>query len=57
MAQDEGIAGVERSIRDTCVEVQLRGGLVWTVQGGLVEQIEVFLDPREALEAVDLDEG
>jgi ketosteroid isomerase-like protein len=34
--------------------VEQRGALIWTVRDGLVQLIEVFTDPREALKAVGL---
>jgi ketosteroid isomerase-like protein len=38
------------------VRVQQQGALIWTLRGGLVRQIEVFGDQREALRAVGLEE-
>jgi ketosteroid isomerase-like protein len=37
-------------------DVRQRGALIWTVRNGLVERIEIFTDPRDALDAVGLEE-
>jgi hypothetical protein len=37
-------------------QVQQKGALIWTTRAGLVQRIEIFTDPREALKAVGLEE-
>jgi ketosteroid isomerase-like protein len=38
--------------RASTVDVKQKAAMIWTVRDGLVQLIEVFLDPREALDAV-----
>jgi ketosteroid isomerase-like protein len=47
------IAGRGRASK---AEVELKGAMIWTVRGGLINLIEVFMDPREALQAIGLEE-
>jgi ketosteroid isomerase-like protein len=43
--------------RASKARVEQRGALIWTMRDGLVQLIEVFTDPREALKAVGLADG
>ena len=40
--------------RASQAQVEQQGALIWTVRGGLVQLIEVFTKPRDALETVAL---
>jgi ketosteroid isomerase-like protein len=42
--------------RASRAHVQQRGALIWTVRDGLVRQIDVFGDQREALKAAGMEE-
>jgi ketosteroid isomerase-like protein len=38
------------------LDIEARYGSIWTLQGGRVTRVEMGLDPREALEAVGLED-